>query len=203
MNCKERNVVETLKRYKGSILFCMLEIAVGVLLLINPIAFTTGIVMAFGAALLAVGIMKIVRYLRMDPRQAVASRGLVKGLILMAAGGFCLIRFDWFIVTFPMLTVIYGIGLLVCGLGKVQWAVDMLRLRVVKWYLAAIGAVVTIVCAVVVLCNPFATMEVMWIFTGVALIVEAALDVLAMILKDWKKSTAGQSFEVIDAEESQ
>ena len=43
----------------------------------------------------------------------------------------------------------------------------------------------------------------MWIFTGVALIVEAALDVLAMILKDWKKSTAGQSFEVIDAEESQ
>lgn len=203
MNCKERNVVETLKRYKGSILFCMLEIAVGVLLLINPIAFTTGIVMAFGAALLAVGIMKIVRYLRMDPRQAVASRGLVKGLILMAAGGFCLIRSDWFIVTFPMLSVIYGIGLLVCGLGKVQWAVDMLRLRVVKWYLAAIGAVVTIVCAVVVLCNPFATMEVMWIFTGVALIVEAALDVLAMILKDWKKSTAGQSFEVIDAEESQ
>lgn len=203
MNCKERIVVETLKRYKGSILFCMLEIAVGVLLLINPIAFTTGIIMAFGAALLAVGIMKIVRYLRMDPRQAVASRGLVKGLILMAAGGFCLIRFDWFIVTFPMLTVIYGIGLLICGLGKVQWAVDMLRLRVVKWYLAAIGAVVTIVCAVVVLCNPFATMEVMWIFTGVALIVEAVLDVLAMILKDWKKSTAGQRFEVIDAEESQ
>ena len=203
MNCKERNVVETLKRYKGSILFCMLEIAVGVLLLINPIAFTTGIVMAFGAALLAVGIMKIVRYLRMDPRQAVASRGLVKGLILMAAGGFCLIRSNWFIETFPMLTVSYGIGLLVCGLAKVQWAVDMLRLRVVKWYLAAIGAVVTIVCAVVVLCNPFATMEVMWIFTGVALIVEAALDVLAMILKDWKKSTAGQSFEVIDAEESQ
>ena len=195
--------METLKRYKGSILFCMLEIAVGVLLLINPIAFTTGIIMAFGAALLAVGIMKIVRYLRMDPRQAVASRGLVKGLILMAAGGFCLIRYDWFIVTFPMLTVIYGIGLLICGLGKVQWAVDMLRLRVVKWYLAAIGAVVTIVCAVVVLCNPFATMEVMWIFTGVALIVEAVLDVLAMILKDWKKSTAGQRFEVIDAEESQ
>lgn len=203
MNCKERTVVETLKRYKGSILFCMLEIAVGVLLLINPIAFTTGIIMAFGAALLAVGIMKIVRYLRMDPRQAVASRGLVKGLILMAAGGFCLIRSDWFIVTFPMLTVIYGIGLLICGLGKVQWAVDMLRLRVVKWYLAAIGAVVTIVCAVIVLCNPFATMEVMWIFTGVALIVEAVLDVLAMILKDWKKSTAGQRFEVIDAEESQ
>ena len=52
-----------------------------------------------------------------------------------------------------------------------------------KWYWAGISALVSIVCGGIILASPFATTAVLWVFTGVSLIVEAILDVLAMVME--------------------
>ena len=77
--------------------------------------------------------------------------------------------------------MLYGVGLLVMGVVKVQWTVDILRVKVGRWYLPGISALVSLVCAAVILLNPFASMVALWVFIGVALIVEAVVDLLAIL----------------------
>jgi len=57
----------------------------------------------------------------------------------------------------------------------------MLRLKWKRWYLAAIGAVISLLCAAVILMNPFTTTGVLWVFVGVTLIVDAVFDIVTLL----------------------
>lgn len=185
--------MKTLKQNASSILLCIFEVVVGILLLLDPVAFTTGIIIAIGVVLLAMGIGSTMKYFRMEATEASETQGLLKGLTLIVAGAFCIFRSYWFIITFPVLSVIYGIIILIAGLGKIQWTFDMLRMKKKKWFLAAISAVVSIICAIVILKNPFSSSVVLWIFTGISLIVEAVFDAVSLIVNIRRgKADAGQ-----------
>lgn len=171
-----------LKRNANVILICLFEALIGILLLFDPIGFSSAIVIAFGVALIAAGLIAVIGYFRTDAVEAALGRTFAKGLAMLLAGAFCVLQPTWFIVTFPLLTILYGVVILLAGLGKAQWAIDALRLKTGRWYLPAIGAAVSIGCAFVILANPFATTLVLWMFTGISLIVEAVLDILALFL---------------------
>lgn len=171
-----------LKQNTNGVILCLFEVLVGILLLIDPIGFTSGIIIAAGIILLAVGIISIVRYFKMDALEAAISRSLVRGLVALLAGAFCTFRSEWFLVTFPVLTIIYGAVVLVTGLVKIQVTVDMLRLKNKRWFWGAISAAVSVISAVVILNNPFATTTVLWMFTGILLIVEAVFDIITLIV---------------------
>lgn len=96
-------------------------------------------------------------------------------------GLFCALKSEWFIATFPLLTVIYGVVTLMTGLSKVQWAIDMLRQKQKYWFVALIGALLTLVFAVLILCNPFSSTAIPWTFIAISLIVEAVMDILAFV----------------------
>ncbi len=165
----------------SSILLSLCEIAVAVLLLIDPIGFTSGIIIALGAVLVILGAVNIVNYFRDEPADAMHDRGLTIGILQIIGGIFCVLKSEWFMVTFPIVSLLYGIGTLVVGVSKLQWAVDMLRLKVKRWYLMAISSALTIVLAVIILCNPFGTALVVWTFIAISLIVEAVVDIIATI----------------------
>ena len=169
-------------RNSGSLLMCVVEIIIGVLLLINPIGFTTGIIMVFGAILSIWGIASLIAYFKDAPDFATRGNQLSKGLLLICFGLFCLLKSEWFIVTFPLLTVIYGIFSLVTGVSKIQWAVDMLRLKQKFWFVTLCSAVLTLIFSFLILANPFASTAVLWTFIAVTLIVEAVVDLVAFIL---------------------
>lgn len=171
-----------MKRENGSSIFlCLFEVVVGILLLINPVSFTSGIIIAAGIALLCIGLTSIIKYFKADAEEAALSQSLLQGLVALLAGGFCAFNSHWFVVTFPVLTIIYGIVILVTGLGKVQMAVDLLRAKRKKWFIAAISAVISIACGVVILNSPFSSTAILWVFTGISLIVEAVVDIVALI----------------------
>lgn len=186
-----------LKKNIGSILICLLEILAGILLLINPAGFTAGIIIAAGAVLTVNGVLCIIRYFRMNPHAAAISQFLMKGLVLLLLGMFCMLRSGWFIVTFPILTMLYGIVILFTGLSKIQWTVDMIRLKRKKWGLAAISAAVSILCGVVILHNPFTSTAVLWMFAGGYLIVEAVFDLIVLFFdrKASEKNMEGITYE--------
>lgn len=170
-------------RSVNGVMFFVLEILVGILLLIDPIGFTSMIIITLGVVLAVVGIMNFVRYFRTDVIEGAAGQLLTKGLIMTAAGCFCIFNVTWFISAFPVIIILYGIGILAAGFGKVQMMADMIRLKSGKWYLAAISAAVSIVCAVIIFCNPGATTVFLWTFTGVSLIVGAVMDAVTMIVR--------------------
>ena len=175
-----------LKNHFAGIGMFLLEILVGVLLLINPVGFTSGIIMGAGLVLLLVGIVCIIKYFRAEPQEAAKSQNLMKGLIALLAGSFCALRSEWFVVTFPVITLIYGVVILITGLGKIQWTVDILRQKKPRWFLCALSALVSTACGLVIIAAPFTTTAVLWMFTGIGLIVDACFDIAALIFTNRK-----------------
>lgn len=138
--------------------------------------------MALGVVLSVQGIVNLLTYFRQSPDAAAKSNGLATGLLFTILGIFCMFRSEWFIITFPILTVFYGILTLVNGINKVQWAVDMFRQKQKFWYIAVISTSLTLLFALLILANPFTSTAILWTFIGVTLIVEAIVDILTLIL---------------------
>ena len=176
-----------LKRNLSSMAMSLVEVIIGILLLVNPIGFTSGIIITFGIVLMIMGIHKTIQYFRTEPEEAAVSQILVKGLLTLLAGAFCAFNSHWFIATFPVLTLVYGVVILVAGITKVQWTIDIIRMKRSKWFWAAISAAISIVCGVVIITSPFSTTAVLWMFIGISLIVDAAFDMLASLFGNREK----------------
>ncbi len=171
-----------LKNNLGGFIVALCEIACGVLLLINPIGFSSSIIIGIGVVLFVMGVISTVSYFRTDPYDAAKKQSLAKGLVGIAAGIFCITGFGIIIAAFPLLSVLYGAAMLVVGIVKLQWTVDLIRLKQAKWWLSGISAVITIVFAVIVMCNPFGAAVAVLNFAGISLICGAALDIAALII---------------------
>ena len=94
--------MKIMKENINSIILCLLEIVVGVLLLMNPIVFTGGIIAGAGIVLTFMGIGSVAAYFRMGTEEAAKSQNLLRGMLLLLIGLFCIFKADWFIVTFPV-----------------------------------------------------------------------------------------------------
>ena len=176
-----------LKENIGGITMCIFELLVGILLLINPVNFTSGIIIALGVLLLPIGIIEIMVYFRLEPLEAAKRQSLTKGLVVILAGLFCIFKTNWFIVTFPLLTIMYGVIILLMGVAKIQWAVDMLRMKKQNLFLAAIASVLCMAIAIIILMSPFESTLFFWRFIAISLILEAVLDILALVFARKKK----------------
>lgn len=189
--------MKTLRENFNGMVICFFELVIGILLLINPIGFTTGIIMTGGGLLVLSGLVNCIRYFRAEVREAARGQYLTKGLVAVIAGVFCIYNTEWFLVTFSALTVIYGVVVLLASVEKIQLCLDMLRLKKRKWYLAAISAVISLVCAVLILKNPFSSSAIIWIIAGVSLILEAFFDLFTLVV-NWKRTEEKKSQEESD-----
>jgi len=182
--------MKAIKQNGNAIIICIIEALIGILLLINPVSFTAGIIIAAGIAFMIDGLLNLIQYFGSKPEEAAVGQLLMRGLVSLLAGAFCTFYPQWFIATFPVITILYGIAVLIGGLNKVQVAIDMLRLKNSKWWWGAISAVITIICALVIIRNPFSSAVALWWFTGISLIAEAIFDVITLIMSRKKAGTA-------------
>ena len=176
-----------LKRSLSTMAMSLVEILIGILLLVDPVGFTSGILVAFGIVLILMGIGTAVKYFRTEPEEAAVRQSLAKGILLLLAGAFCACNPHWFIATFPVLTLVYGVVILITGITKLQWTVDMIRMKRSKWFWAAISAAISILCGITIITSPFSTTAVLWMFIGISLIVEAVLDMIGSIFGNREK----------------
>lgn len=171
-----------IKENINTIVICLCEILVGVLLLINPIGFTSGIIIMLGIVLLISGIISVIGYFRTDAAIAVREQGLAKGLISSALGLFCILQSHWFIVAFPILTFLYGAAILVLGLFKIQFTSDMIRMKKKRWGFAALSAALNILLAAIIFMNPFGSTIALWTVMAVTLIFEAVFELVMVFV---------------------
>ena len=165
-----------------SIIFLSIaEIFIGILLLINPVGFTSWIIMALGVVLILVGLINIIQYFRAPAREAALKKSLATGILAILLGLWCVLRNEWFIALFPLLTTLYGIIILIEGVTKVQWVTDMFRMKMGRWGWMAFSAVLTLICAMIILAHPFSTTAALWMFIGITVIVEAIIDIIAAV----------------------
>ena len=184
-----------LKHNLGSVAMSLAEIVIGILLLVNPVTFTSGIIVAVGIVLMFMGLGTEIKYFRIEPEEAALGQLLAKGLIELLAGAFCVFNSHWFIATFPVLTLVYGVVMLITGITKLQWTVDIIRMKRSKWFWMAISALISILCGITVIMSPFSTTAVLWMFIGITLIVDAVFDMIGAIFGNREK-------KVVEAEET-
>ena len=182
--------MKVLKNNIKGITLCLIEVLVGILLLINPVGFTSGIIVAAGVFLILVGLIFVIKYFKDDAQEAAIRQTLVKGLMALLTGVFCVLKSNWFVVTFPVLTIVYGIIILIAGLGKIQSTIDMIRQKKKKWFVSALSALISTVCAVIILNKPFASTAILWMFTGITLIIESVFDLIVLIVSGKNKESA-------------
>lgn len=166
----------------GSITACILEIVVGVLLLINPVGFTSGIIIGAGVLMALAGVVAVIRYFVSSAEAAAQNQFLCKGLLLLMAGAVCITKYDWFLAAFPLLTVLYAGAMLVLAAAKLQKMADMRRAQLNRWYMPGIAAALAAVLAAIILINPFGAANAVWTFVAISLIAEAIVEIITIAL---------------------
>ncbi len=175
--------MEKILKKNSNLVMCIAELIIGVLLLVSPVRFTRGIIVALGILLALQGIFSIVSYFREKPQAAAEGNLLAKGLLMTSGGLFCTFRSSWFIAAFPVLTMLYGVMTLVTAFGKLQWTADLLRLKHKYWFIALISAILSLVLAILIITNPFSSTAALWVFIGIYMIVEAVVDVVTLVFE--------------------
>ena len=166
----------------GSVITCVVEIVVGVLLLINPVGFTSGIIIGAGVLLCLGGLLSIIRYFMVKPEVAAQKQLLFKGLLALMGGMACILKHEWFLGAFPLLTVLYAIAMLILAAAKLQKMADMKRQNAVRWYMPGISALLAALLAGIILLNPFGAAAAVWTFVALSLIAEAIVEILTIAL---------------------
>lgn len=173
--------IDSMKKHLPGALICLIEIAAGVILLLRPVGFTALIIIAAGILLALRGLADIIHYFHSTPSAAEKEQKLARGLIALLLGLFAALQSGWIVATFPVITALYGVAILIAGLYKIQFAADMLRQKKLGWQWAALSAGLAMIFAVIILLNPFSTTLFLWTFTAIGLIAEAVIGLILLI----------------------
>ncbi len=173
--------MKKIKNNAANLALSLCEIILGVVLLAKPVDFINGIVVIFGIVIAVSGIFNIISYFRSPPKQAVLGTKLSEGIIALAVGIFCVFNPGWITATLSVVAVIYGIIVLLTGVVKIQWTVDLARMKDRSWKFALISSLVSVVAGVIIVCNPFTTVSVAGVVAGLVLVVEGVLDIIAVV----------------------
>ena len=179
-----------IKENLASLLTILFHLAIGILLLIDPVVYGVAIIKVVGILLAALGAVDLVKYFRAAPEEAAKGQSFYSGSVLIIAGLFCVFASGWFVEVLPALAVLYGVLQVLVGLRKLQRTVDALRLHAPLWYLQAISAGLSLLFGFLVILNPGMTFINVWVFTGITMIIEGVLDAVVLVMQHRKAPAA-------------
>ena len=99
----------------------------------------------------------------------------VAGILLLVCGVFCLLRPE---VIQGLLTVIFGVFLVIDGMVTLQDGIDCARAKLGGWWVLAALAVITIALGCVILFGKF---DSIMLLAGISLIVDGVFDLIATL----------------------
>ena len=176
-------------------------VALGIFLLVWPDLSRIWICRLLGIALLVSGGVYVVsHFVKAKGAVAVFHYDLILGVVLAIVGVWLLTTPD-LILTF--LQYILGVILVVHGVIDLQGALNLRAGSSAYWKIMLLLAVITIVLGVIVLVNPFATINALLMLVGIALIYDGISDlvILFQLKRTFRTLREGIESAVEEAEE--
>ncbi|MBQ7548846.1 MAG: DUF308 domain-containing protein [Clostridia bacterium] len=167
-------------------------IVLGLLVAIFPETSRSVIGYVVGAVLTALGIIRTIMYFTESKFQIVGSFALVQGTVLLVFGIYFLVKPE-FLAT--IMTAIFAVILIVGGVMKIQYAVDLLRFKFRYWWIELIIAALMIVLGIITFANPFEAEKALMIYVGISLMVNGILDIISIL---YISSIAQRAKEAVD-----
>ncbi len=183
--------MKALKNTLPVILFILFELAFGILLIFSKETVTKTVLICFGIVLAIIGIIYLIRYLRekKEPERS-SYLNLPFAIISAAAAIFCLIY--GLVSSEPnkdaFISIIYGAIFIILGLYKAKSYNDSRKEGAGVSAFSLISGILSIAFGIVVI---ILSSKMDLIFYGIAFIVFAVLDMIAVAIPMSKKETAG------------
>ena len=148
------------------ILMSVLYLGLGIFLLMRPSTALNVVCYALGGVVLVCAAVQLVRYFAVERGIFQSQLTLISGIICLGLGAFLILR---------SLFVIFD------SLGRIQNALDLRRCEYPSWKGFLLLPVLSVVLGVVMILNPFGTMETLVMAIGIILIIEGAINLLSAL----------------------
>ena len=160
------------------ILMSILYLALGIFLLMVPGTALNIVCYALGGVVLACAAVQLIRYFAVERGVFQSQLTLISGLVCLGLGAFLIIRSD---IVVRILPIVFGLFVIFDSLGRIQNALELRRCEYSSWKGFLLLAVLSIVLGIVMILDPFGTMETLVMAIGVILIIEGALNLLSAL----------------------
>jgi len=164
-----------LKKIKWESLFTALfAVVIGILFLVFPSSSSYVLCYTAGGIFVVLGTIYIIRYI--TGNYIFGSYVLLISILLLIVGIFCFIRPN---TIKAIITVIFGIFLIVDGIIKMQEGIEYSRVPVKGWWTVILFAMASIALGIVVM---FGTFDNVMIFAGISLIIDGIFDFITTLV---------------------
>ena len=179
MSSYKNAITKEAKNIKKSLILAdMAIIVLGVLMVVFPERSGDFICRAVGAILCVMGIFRVIAYFAYDRSELFGSFALVQGAAFIGFGVYFLAR-PQFLAAF--LTVALALVLIIGGVMKLQYAIDLARMGSSLWWIELIGAIVMTALGVVTFLDPFEAASGLMIFIGISFLVDGIWDMISVL----------------------
>ena len=175
--------MRTFKLYLPSILSILLEIAIGVLLMVDAEKLTVAIFTLFGVALLVLALVMTIRYLKSRKEGdgnafmlITAILAFISGLVL-AAGASMIVNLG-----VRLYAIFYGAVMIVNGILKISEFISLKKQGAAASGLRIISGILSIILGIVVISFNNMAISVVGLIIGITLLVEAVIDIMALVM---------------------
>ena len=153
-------------------------IVIGIVLLMFPNLSLKDICYVLGIVVMIVGIINVALYFVRKGYMVPNQFGFSVGVIEVLIGLFAVVRTAEFSFAFSQ---ILALCILVDSVVKMQFSMDLLRMKTPNWWVWLILSVAMLAVAMVILINPFGEGDIRNIFTYVVLAVDGVLNIVTVI----------------------
>lgn len=173
------------KEIKG-ILGSLLLIVLSVFLMLKPIEIIGTLIKVIGMILLICGVFDFTNYFVNKKEESLFDYGLVKGIIEITIGVLFIFKYDLLINLFPC---ILGLIIVFINIFKLQTAISLKEFES-NYMTGVIISSLSIILGLVIVINPFETLEVVIIVSGAVLLISELSNIIYSIsvLKIFKKT---------------
>ena len=180
--------MEKLKNKLGVIGMTIFELAIGVFLFIDPEKLIKFALAGFGVIVFISGLIRLFRYLKSKNKEAVvvgskedkADKSATPAIFYMVLGVIIFFGYSLLMKIFSAFAIIIGIILIISGILKTIQYNELKKQSSVSSFMG-FSALVSIVCGVICIINPFGTTNMLFRFAAVAMIFFAVTDILSML----------------------
>ena len=160
------------------VLMSILYLGLGIFLLLVPGTALNIVCYALGGVVLACAAVQLIRYFAVERGVFQSQLTLISGLVCLGLGAFLIIRSD---IVMRILPIVFVLFVIFDSLGRIQNALELRRCEYPSWKGFLLLAVLSIALGVIMIVDPFGTMETLVMAIGVILIVEGSLNLLSAL----------------------
>lgn len=185
--------IEVKKTIWPSLISSGVILVLGLLLFFKSSVTLMGISYIFGGLIIAIGVLAIVRFISNNHSDISNQLNIIYGIICIISGIFFIKKPE---IIGSIIPVVMGIGIIISSSLKIQQSFNLKSLNSSYFFWSFVTALLSLICGVVLLFNPFKGAVIITKVIGIFLVIYAILDICNTIVL--KKSGVSISISTVN-----